>query len=232
MLPFMCKTGIFLVFAIWCSMTLGIAAYGEQRRIKGKVLDSNDEPIVGVVVVVLNSPQPTKEEVSQIEPLMIEIDDTGIESTSFAVLQGTKLVVKNNSDIGHQFTNIMTGLNLVQPNTTQTFLMKEAGPTVLKCSIHPDEKLSVYVCENSSFALTNSEGCFELSNVPDGLASVKFWHPENGYVLSDILEKGCCVIPRSQDSITIKTIEKDTSDMPDREDVDQEKGTSRKGKKR
>jgi plastocyanin len=60
---------------------------------------------------------------------------------------------------------------------TKSYTFKEAGCfSTLLCNVHPEMQGSVVVLETPYFAVTSSDGSYDIKNVPAGTYTVKIWH--------------------------------------------------------
>jgi hypothetical protein len=117
-----------------------------------------------------------------------EIDQKQCEFVPYvlAIHQDQKLVLKSSDPVNHNvryaaFSN--TPLNqLLAPNgEMEVKLVAERRPLVLACDIHPWMKGYLMVFDHPFFAITGSDGSFEIKGVPAGEQSLVLWQEKVGY---------------------------------------------------
>lgn len=96
------------------------------------------------------------------------------------VLKGTTVDFTNDDTVVH---NVFTppgsamefNLGLYGPGVKKTVVFDKLGEVPLLCVVHPDMLGYVIVLQNPYFALTDSNGKFEIKNVPPGTYQLKVW---------------------------------------------------------
>jgi plastocyanin len=66
-------------------------------------------------------------------------------------------------------------LTIISPGQTKSFEFDELGAAQLLCNLHPEMVGYVVVVPTPYFALTGSDGSFEIKNVPAGTYTLKTW---------------------------------------------------------
>jgi hypothetical protein len=103
-----------------------------------------------------------------------------------AVRTGQNLIIKNSAAVPHnaKFDSRNNGsVNpLLAPNTSHKIedLKAEKFPVEVACNIHSWMKAWVRVYDHPYFAVTDSEGNFEIKNAPQGKFKLYYWH-ETGW---------------------------------------------------
>ena len=83
----------------------------------------------------------------------------------------------------HSFLNGTTVINFAMPPQAGLVLSKKLdkpGGQQLKCDVHSFMRGGVFVAENPYYAVTTSDGAFELKDVPAGTYTIATWHEEGG----------------------------------------------------
>ena len=96
-----------------------------------------------------------------------------------------KLTIKNSDALLHNIHGKFAGeslFNVAQPAGAAEIpkKLKKVGPVELQCDVHSWMKAWVFVAPHPYYAVTNSEGGFEIKDVAAGTYTVKVWHEELG----------------------------------------------------
>jgi plastocyanin len=123
--------------------------------------------------------------------LIFDNKNLRFEPHVLVVHTGQKIVLSNSDPISHN-TNIAfaggignTASNESLPaggKINKTYAKEERVPTNVACNIHPYMKGYLLVRDNPYFAVTDKDGKFEISNVPDGEWQFTVWQEKSGYV--------------------------------------------------
>ncbi|HWY85819.1 MAG TPA: hypothetical protein VNX28_03790 [Gemmataceae bacterium] len=95
---------------------------------------------------------------------------------------GEQFVVKNSAPFNHNtgWTGSKTGTGNVnlKSNSEQTInLVPDSSPVLLRCDIHPWMNARVWAFDHPYFAVTKSDGNFEIKDVPTGVeVGLVAWH--------------------------------------------------------
>jgi hypothetical protein len=107
---------------------------------------------------------------------------------SNAAIVGSSIEIRNADPILHN-THIRKGdrfgptlVNVAQPAGTPMIRkpLREAGLMDVRCDAHPFMHATVYVFDHPYFAMTDSSGRFELTQVPAGTYKLRAWHEKLG----------------------------------------------------
>jgi plastocyanin len=91
--------------------------------------------------------------------------------TLLPIVVGTTVDFANSDTVGHNvFSPDGEGYNLGTwgKGETKSYTFKKPGVYTQLCSVHPEMEAFVVVLANPYFAVTDKDGAFSLSGVPDG----------------------------------------------------------------
>ncbi len=119
----------------------------------------------------------------------VELDQKGCQFTPFALAlhQDQALLVKSSDPVNHNvryaaFTNSPFNQILSPNGQAELKLVAERRPIVVACDIHPWMKAYLMVFDHSFFAVTGTDGSFEIAGVPAGEQHLVLWQGKVGYV--------------------------------------------------
>jgi hypothetical protein len=108
---------------------------------------------------------------------------------SVAILQDQSLHMKSSDPVGHNVR--LTGFNnpginqvLAPKGELDVKLVAERLPIKVACDIHPWMHGHVMVFDHPFFAVTGTDGSFEIKGVPAGSQNLVVWQEKGGYVTS------------------------------------------------
>lgn len=61
---------------------------------------------------------------------------------------------------------------------TRSFTFEEPCAAVLLCNVHPEMEAYVVTVPTPYFAVTDRSGAYAIEDLPDGIYTVKVWHPK------------------------------------------------------
>lgn len=101
---------------------------------------------------------------------------------------GDKVIVKNPAPVAHNFrwVSAENGELNVTLASKETYkfekpLVAESSAIPFSCTIHPWMQGQLRVFDHPYFALTDSDGRFEMKNVPAGKYRIVYWHESTGF---------------------------------------------------
>jgi hypothetical protein len=119
----------------------------------------------------------------------VEVDQKNCDFVphSTAIHQDQTLVMKSSDPTGHNirlsgFTNAGTNQTIAPNGKIQLKLVAERLPMTVACDIHPWMHGHVMIFDHPFFAVTGSDGSFEINGVPAGDQNVVVWQEGAGYV--------------------------------------------------
>jgi plastocyanin len=118
----------------------------------------------------------------------VELDQRGCmyEPHVLALMANQKLQVKNDDQTTHNVHALPTEnpeWNESQPIGAEPFVERFAQPEMaipIRCNVHPWMKAYVFVFPNPYYAVTASDGKFEIKNLPPGTYTLEAWQEKYG----------------------------------------------------
>jgi plastocyanin len=121
-------------------------------------------------------------------PQHLSIDQRNMRFIPYVrvVLRGSTVDFLNSDKVAHNvYWSSISGnkrfahnLTIVSPGQSKSFEFDELGTAKLLCNLHPEMLGYVVVVPTPYFALTSSDGTFEIKNVPAGNYTLKTWSEE------------------------------------------------------
>jgi len=137
-----------------------------------------------------NNPALVQELIKKMPKVEMDQKNCDFVPHSVAIHQDQILVMKSSDPVGHNvhmtaFHN--QGMNqVVAPNGhLDVKLVAERFPLQVECNIHPWMHGNVMVFDHPFFAVTGTDGSFELKGVPPGDYNLVVWQEKAGYVTPD-----------------------------------------------
>ncbi len=119
---------------------------------------------------------------AQAEPVVIDNTCCRFDPRVVLVRTGQELVIKNSDKTTHNtnlalFNNPAINIVLASGGEQRVTLEEpESAPMPVACNVHPFMKGFVMVRDDPYAAVTDSEGAFELKNLPAGEHTFELWH--------------------------------------------------------
>lgn len=97
------------------------------------------------------------------------------------VRTGTSVNFPNSDEVRHQVYSFSLAkvfqLALYEGRAHPPVVFDRAGIVTLGCNIHDGMIGYIYVTESPWYGRTDSHGALQLKDIPDGLYTIKVWHP-------------------------------------------------------
>ncbi|HVS19761.1 MAG TPA: carboxypeptidase regulatory-like domain-containing protein [Planctomycetota bacterium] len=167
--------------------TLVIDAEASKGCHEGGPVDSTDRSllvdILGGVANVVIEVEGAQAEVGD-DPYVMDQEGCRYEPHVLVVPAGATVEYRNSDSVGHNvhtYARRNDSMNkTVAANGGETQVYAKTDQIEVKCDIHPWMRAWVVVSDASLFAVSGSDGSFELPGLPPGEHKVSCWHEELG----------------------------------------------------
>ena len=147
------------------------------------------------------------------------LDNKGcrFEPHMLAIRTGQVMHLTNSDSVAHNaavYVRRSTPFSEIIPRTQpleKKFMKPETLPTRVDCSIHAWMKAWLIISDHPYVAITDTDGNFELKNVPAGEWKFKFWHERPGYLQN--VKQGDSAVPMEKGVWTLKVEGSKTLDL-------------------
>lgn len=163
----------------------GCAAQHSKRVRSERVIVNKDGTLRNVVVYLKSGFQGGPFE-APTEPVMLDQVGCIYKPHVFAVQVCQPVQIRNSDPTLHNvhgYTKENKPFNFAQPvqgmEKTLTFNKPEQALTI-KCDVHPWMKTYGWVFDHPFFAVTDEDGAFTISGLPDGEYIIEAWHERYG----------------------------------------------------
>lgn len=121
-------------------------------------------------------------------PVVIDQRDCMYVPRVVAIVAGQPVRVRNSDHTFHTVHGFLVGRDLFNkpqspkaPDLAIDASAAKPGDVLgLKCDVHPWMKAYVAVNDSPYFAVTGTDGAFEIANLPEGTYTLEAWHPTLG----------------------------------------------------
>jgi plastocyanin len=169
------------------SVTLLFAGAGRAGSIKGKVSAQGIKSPGNIAVYV--DAIPGKKFDPPAEHVAIDQRKMNFVPRVTVVVQGTTVDFVNSDAVGHNVywpsvggnKKLTHNLGTWPKGDKKSFQFNDVGPIPLLCNVHPDMSGELIVAPTPYFAVTDSDGVYEINDVPAGTYTLKTWS-EDGKV--------------------------------------------------
>jgi plastocyanin len=161
-----------------------LATSSRAGEIKGKVTVQRIRSAGNIVVYV--DTIPGKDFTAPEKHALADQKHMAFSPHVLVVLKGTTVDFLNSDPVGHNvyWPNISGNKKLAHnlgtwpQGQTKSFTFNDLGAAPLLCNVHPEMAGYVVVVPTPYFATTNSQGEFEIKDVPPGSYTLKSWSEE------------------------------------------------------
>lgn len=166
---------------------LGIAGFAAAGDVKGKVSVQGLSSTKNIAVYV--DAVPGKKFDPPAEHVVIDQRKMAFVPQVVVILRGTTVDFVNSDSVGHNVywpsisgnKKLAHNLGTWPKGEKKSFQFNEPGSASLLCNVHPEMSGTVVIVSTPYFAVTDSDGTFEIKNVPPGTYTLKTWS-EDGKV--------------------------------------------------
>jgi len=78
-------------------------------------------------------------------------------------------------------------LGIYEPGESKTLPFEKTGLVGIYCNIHPDMVAAILVLSNPYFTVTDPDGFFAITGVPEGSYAIRTWHEFGGESRKQVL---------------------------------------------
>ena len=167
-----------LLAAIFCTCSLA----AQDVTVRGKVAvvhRSSHKSGNGDVVVWLTPSRPVVVSLSTASARLVQ-KDKRFTPHVIAVRVGTEIEFPNQDPFFHDVFSIYRGkpfdLGLYESGTARKVKFSQPGVSYIFCNIHPEMSAAVVALSTPYFAMTSSDGNFQITHVPPGHYKLAFWY--------------------------------------------------------
>jgi len=136
------------------------------------------------ILVFLEGVRPAPDRLPPARAHRISQKQARFEPRVLPILQGDTVEFPNDDFIFHNVFSLSEtqpfDLGAYGPGKSKSVVFPRAGLVRVYCNIHPQMLSTIVVLENPFFALTDAEGRFVISGVPDGKFVLRVWHEYGG----------------------------------------------------
>jgi len=136
-----------------------------------------------------NGKNPDAEKAKLEKTPIVLLDQVNCEFTpySVAVMKGQKFEFKSSEPVAHYarysgFSSGTKNLSIPPKGTIVTTIAPEKRPLTVNCDSHPWMNAWIMSFDHPFFAVTDTDGSFEITGVPAGKQKITLWQEAVGYV--------------------------------------------------
>jgi plastocyanin/cytochrome c556 len=142
--------------------------------------DSSAKDDASDVVVFLDGESLRREWALPVRNPVVSQRDRRFVPRVLPILRGTTVDFPNDDTIFHNVFSLSKthplDLGVYDPGTSRSVTFTDPGLVKIYCNIHPSMALSILVLDNPLFAVTDTEGWFVITGIPDGSFVLRTWH--------------------------------------------------------
>jgi len=166
-----------LLAALWCASTVLAGAHDGDFDLRGTVrVAVHPEPDAVVWLEAPNGPPSPSG-----KPIVLDQRNFTFFPHVLAVRVGTTVDLPNNDRVFHNVFSFHDGkrfdLGLYPVGTSRQVRFDKPGVSRVFCNIHPNMAAYVKVVDSPYFAVSDRDGRFTISSVPQGTYTYHAWRP-------------------------------------------------------
>ena len=168
-------------------VSLFLADFANAGDVKGKVAVQGLRSAQNIAVYV--DAIPGKKFDPPTQHVMVDQRQMAFVPKVTVVLQGTTVDFLNSDSVGHNVywpsisgnKKLAHNLGTWPKGEKKSFQFNDPGVASLLCNVHPEMSGTIVIVPTPYFAVTDTDGAFEIKNVPPGTYTLKTWS-EDGKV--------------------------------------------------
>ena len=110
------------------------------------------------------------------------------------VTKGSEVVFPNDDDVFHNVFSLSRprpfDLGIYPQGEERSVVFQRAGLVKVYCNIHPDMVTSIVVLNEALFVVTDAQGAYSITRVPDGRYRLRAWNEFGGEYSQEISVSG------------------------------------------
>jgi plastocyanin len=170
----------FGLLALILSLCATLAAQDTTLRGRVEIIHRSKHRLGSADVVVWLTPERSAESAVPAPPARLVQKDKRFSPHVVAARLGTEIEFPNQDPFFHDVFSIYRGkpfdLGLYESGTTRKVRFSQVGVSYIFCNIHPEMSAAVVVVPTPYFAITSSDGNFQISHLPPGRYKMEFWY--------------------------------------------------------
>lgn len=115
-----------------------------------------------------------------VTPAVVSQRDRMFEPRVLPIVKGTTVTFPNDDTIFHNAFSLSRtrpfDLGIYEHGESKAVIFDESGLVRVYCNIHPNMVLNIVVLENPFFAVTDTDGHFVITDIPDGEFVLRTWY--------------------------------------------------------
>jgi plastocyanin len=159
-----------MLAALW---VLGTARV--ESTVSGRIMLPNGRPAAQAIVSLTGSVRP-----KPLGKVVVDQRDRKFIPHISVVTVGTEVDFPNNDVISHnvftEFNSTKFDFGIYPKGTKKRQKFTSTGLAVIMCSIHPDMGAYIMVVDTPFYGITDKNGRYQISGVPNGRYKVDVWH--------------------------------------------------------
>ncbi|MGQ0531789.1 MAG: methylamine utilization protein [Caulobacteraceae bacterium] len=163
-----------------CIFWFALATAAAAADLRVQVLDAGGRPVRDAVVTV-HTQQRSAGPIRFVWPMRIAQRDMQFDPFVLIAPAGASVAFPNLDDVRHQVYSFSEAgpfeLRLYGRDESRSVTFRNVGVISVGCNIHDRMSAFIYVVDTPFAAKTGADGNVTLSDIPQGAATVRVWHP-------------------------------------------------------